>query len=381
MTSRRSEDGVPFLDLRAMNDEVADDVDAAWQEVLSNTTFIGGPAVERFEEAWARYCGTRFAVGVGNGTDALALALRALDIGLGAEVILPANTFVATVEAVVAAGATPRFVDVDPATLLMSATAVEAAVTPDTAAVIVVHLYGQVSDMDALARVADRAGIVLLEDAAQAHGATWRSKKAGSLGRAGCFSFYPGKNLGAYGDAGAIVTDDRDLAERVRSLADHGRAPSSKHLHPLAGINSRLDALQGAVLTAKLARLDGWNAARREAVRAYRDRLQGAGVRLLRGIAGGIGAHHLEVVRVPRRDEVRAALARDGVQTALHYPVPCHKQEPYERFSFAPLPVVEQAAKEILSLPLFPHITGAQIEQVSNSLESAVRQDARAHAS
>ena len=236
--------GVPFTSVTATTREIRTAVDRAWADLLNSSRFVGGDAVEEFERAWASYCGVPEAVGVGNGTDALFLTLMALGIGAGDEVIVPANTFIASAEAVVLAGAAPRFADVSPDTLLLTPEQLQAAVTPRTAAVIVVHLYGQMAAMDALQRAADQAGIVLIEDAAQAHGASWRGRRAGSIGRAGCFSFYPAKNLGAFGDAGAVVTADTALADRIRSLRDHGRTRFSRYQHEFVGTNSRLDALQ-----------------------------------------------------------------------------------------------------------------------------------------
>ena len=254
---------IPFLDVAAMTREVRDAVDPAWRSVLASSRFIGGEIVEQFEAEWAAYCGVGHAVGVANGTDALQLTLTALGIGPGDEVIVPANTFVATAEAVVLAGAIPRFADVCPDTLLLTPGCLEAAITSRTRAVIVVHLYGQMPDMTALCQAADAAGIAVIEDAAQAHGAAWRGQRAGSIGVAGCFSFYPGKNLGAFGDAGAVVTADGGLAGRIKVLRDHGRSAGSHYQHEQVGTNSRLDALQAAVLSAKLTRLEAWNTARR----------------------------------------------------------------------------------------------------------------------
>ena len=260
---------VPFTDLAAMTRDVRAAVDRGWASLLESGRFIGGEAVEEFEHAWSAYCGVPYAVGVGNGTDALQLVISALGIGQGDEVIVPANTFVATAEAVVAAGATPRFADVDPRTLLLTPEQLQAVVTVRTRAVIVVHLYGQMADIDALSQAAARAGLVVIEDAAQAHGATWRGRRAGSIGRAGCFSFYPGKNLGAFGDAGAVVTADAGLAQRIRCLRDHGRMAGSHYRHELIGANSRLDALQAVVLSAKLPRLAAWTDARRSVAARY----------------------------------------------------------------------------------------------------------------
>src|SRR3954447_19442910 len=254
---------IPFADLTVMTDEVRGEVEAGFRDVLDSGRFIGGDLVERFEQQWAAYCGTGHAVAVGNGTDALHLALRALGIGPGDEVVVPTTTFVATAEGVILAGATPRFADVSPDTLLLTPETLAAAITPRTRAVIAVHLYGQMADMDAIGRVAASSGLAVLEDAAQAHGACWRGARAGSFGHAGCFSFYPGKNLGAFGDAGAVVTQDAELARRLRSMRDHGRGGGSHYEHEFVGTNSRMDALQAAVLQAKLPRLESWVAARR----------------------------------------------------------------------------------------------------------------------
>jgi dTDP-4-amino-4,6-dideoxygalactose transaminase len=362
---------VPLTDLGAMTADVWEALEAGWKQVSASSGFIGGSHVREFEEEWARYCGTAHAVGVANGTDAIELALRALGIGRGDEVIVPCNSFVATAEAVLLAGATPQFVDVDAASLLMTPQVIEAAIGPRTAAVVVVALYGNMPAMDEIARLASARGLALVEDAAQAHGSTWQGKKAGSFGVAGCFSFYPGKNLGAFGDAGAVVTDDQALAETIRSLGNHGRLAGASHIHALAGRNSRLDALQAAVLSAKLPRLDDWNQARRAAVASYRRRLS-PDVRMLRTGDDAGSTYHQCVVRVPNRDRVQAALGRAGIESGVHYPIPCHQQEPYRKFATGPLPVAEQAASEILSLPVFPHITERQVAYVSSHLNEIV---------
>lgn len=362
---------VPFTDLPAATAEVKAAVAGAWQQLLDTGAFIGGEAVDRFEKAWADYCGTSHAVGVANGTDAIRLTLTALGIGAGDEVIVPANTFIASAAAVVHAGATPRFADVDPATLLLNPQTLQAAVTKATRAVLIVHLYGQIPDMDALARTAGEAGLVIIEDAAQAHGATWRGRPAGSLGRAGCFSFYPAKNLGAFGDAGAVVTSDAELAERIRCLSDHGRVPGSHHRHELIGTNSRLDALQAAVLTAKLAKLDDWTQARRAIAARYRAAFTGSPVRLIDELPPAHGAYHLAVARVHHRETLRDRLAAMGIHTGIHYPVPCHQQPPYRRYAAAHLPAAEQAAREIVSLPIFPHMTDGQTTRVCNAVHRA----------
>ena len=286
---------VPFTDLGAMTHDVRAAVDAAWHDLLERSDFVGGEAVERFEAAWAQYCGTEEAVAVANGTDALLLTLRGLGIGPGDEVVVPANTFVATAEAVVLAGA-PRFADVDPATALLTAGTLAAALTPRVAAVIVVHLYGQPADMDAIGDVAARAGVMVVEDAAQAHGATWRGRRAGSMSRAGCFSFYPGKNLGAFGDAGAVVTSDPALADVLRSLRNHGRIPGAT---PATACSSGPTAgwtRSRPRCSAKLAQLDGWTAARCRIVERYRQAVPAELARMITVAPGAESAHHLAVV-------------------------------------------------------------------------------------
>ena len=360
---------VPFMDLSPMTSDVRDQVSSGWSALLDSNRFIGGEAVDRFESQWAAYCGTSEAVGVANGTDALQLTFRALGIGPGDEVIIPANSFVATAEAVVLAGATPRFADVDPHTLLITPATAEAAVSRRTRAIVVVHLYGQMPDMDALRVTADRLGVALIEDAAQAHGASWLTDTAGSVGHAGCFSFYPGKNLGAFGDAGAVVTSDPQLAAHIRSLRDHGRTAGSHYDHGLVGTNSRLDAVQAVVLSAKVAHLDRWNAARRAIAERYRAAAAGRCFDVVAETTGSRGVYHLAVIRTPQRPEVQNWLGAQGIDTAVHYPTPIHCLEPYRPFADEPLPVAEGAAAELLSLPMFPHLEPAQVEHVCEALE------------
>jgi dTDP-4-amino-4,6-dideoxygalactose transaminase len=367
---------VPLLDLRSMHRDVQLGLDDVWRTALETSAFVGGEEVDTFEVAWAGYSQRAYCIGVGNGTDAIALALRGLEIGPGDEVIVPANTFIATAEGVLAAGASPRFVDVDPTTHLISSATIEPAIGPRTKAIIAVYLHGNMPDMRDLTDFAHDLGIPLIGDAAQAHGSTWRGRPAGSFGVASCFSFYPGKNLGALGDAGAIVTDDAALAERIRSLADHGRSPTSGNVHQFVGTNSRLDAVQAGVLTVKLPFLQRWNERRRLVAAKYDAALSPISDRLapLPVPEDVLSSFHHYVVRTPFRDQVRECLASQGIETGIHYPIPCHLQEPYRSFSTTALPVAEHAAQEILSLPMFPHLTDDQIAFVSSSMAWVVHQ-------
>jgi dTDP-4-amino-4,6-dideoxygalactose transaminase len=355
---------VRFLDLDALHAPIRDQLDAVWEEVVSNSSFIGGHHVEAFERRWAAYCTREMCIGVANGTDAIELVLAALGIGPGDDVIVPANTFVATAEAVVTVGASPVFVDVDPNTLLMTPEGLEAAVTPRTRAVLVVHLYGQVADMRGIKAVADRAGVAIVEDAAQAHGARFDGRPAGSFGVAATFSFYPGKNLGALGDGGAIVTDDATLADTIRSLANHGRGHHLLHTH--RGRNSRLDALQAGLLSAKLALLDEWNLRRRIVHDQYVERFQDTAVRTLATLPGGQPVHHLEVIRVDDRDRLRDRLDQHGIATGIHYALPCHKHPAFAEFDVQPLPVAEAAAANQLSIPMHPTLTADEVDLVAD---------------
>ena len=364
---------VPLSDLAAMSRDVAPALETAWREITASSSFIGGPWVRRFEEEWAEYCGRALCVGVANGTDSIELILRALGVGAGDEVIVPTNTFIATAEGVMLAGATPRFADIDPGTLMITAEAIADAITPRTAAVIAVDLYGNMPDMGAVAEIAGAHGLALIEDAAQAQGSMWRGARAGSFGVASSFSFYPGKNLGAFGDAGAVVTDDAALAGRIRQLANHGRTPEDGNAHVVVARNSRLDGLQAGVLSAKLTMLDEWNRARRAAAAMYTALLDPGLVEVLEVRSEVESVHHQFVVQVDDRDEVRAELADRGVDSAVHYPVPCHRQPAYTEFAPGSLPIAERAAGRIVSLPLFPHISEPQVEHVTASLNAAVR--------
>lgn len=365
---------VPFTDLAPMASEVWASIEKDYLASLLAGHYIGGTAVSDFERDWAAYCGTDCAVGVANGTDALELTLMALGIGPGDEVIVPANTFIATAAAVVRAGAIPRFADVSDDTLLMTPENLAEAITPRTRAVIVVHLFGQLPDMMGLQAVAADAGILLIEDAAQAHGAEWDGRRAGSFGVAATFSFYPGKNLGAFGDAGAVVTSRPELADRVRALANHGRSQGAAHYeHDFLGTNSRLDVLQAIALSGKLARVDAWTRRRVAVADRYRDQLGSTGVKLTGVAPYAHHVYHLFVVRVAGRAAVRDEMARRGIETGVHYPVPCHLQPPLQRFTDRPLPVAERAAGELLSLPIFPHQTDDQVDLVCEALVDALR--------
>jgi dTDP-4-amino-4,6-dideoxygalactose transaminase len=362
---------VPFLDLAAVTALQRDEVELAWKSVLEHGRFVGGSEVETFERAFAGYCETDYCVGVGNGTDALELILTGLGIGPGDEVILPTNTFVATAEAVCAVGARPRFVDVLPDTLQIDPDAALAAAGSRAAAIIAVHLFGQMADMLRLGAVAQRLGVALVEDAAQAHGARFAGRPAGSTGVAAAFSFYPGKNLGALGDGGAVVSADADLVARIRCLANHGRADTNRFLHDVRGRNSRLDTLQAAVLTAKLRRLDADNARRRSMMQAYRDRLPDHVTPVAQHpLAEPVD--HLAVVQVPDRGEVTAAFDAAGIGWGIHYPIPCHRQAAFAEFADELLPVAEQAADRILSLPMSPTLTVEQVDRVCTVLTREV---------
>ena len=325
--------GIPMVDLAAQYRRIRAEVDAAMARVLETTAFIKGEDCGAFEREFAAYCGAAHAVGVANGTDALILALRAYGVGPGDEVVTVANTFIATGEAILLNGARPVFVDVDPVTFTMDPAKVEAAITPRTKVILPVHLYGHPADMEAIGAIAARHGLPVLEDAAQAHGAEIGGRRAGTLGHAACFSFYPGKNLGAYGDAGAVVSNDADFAARLRQIANHGGG-ANKYDNVVLGTNSRLDTLQAAVLRVKLRHLETWNTARRERVAAYDRALAGvAGVTLPRERPGTRSAWHLYTVRSEGRGALQAALKEQGIATAVHYPRPIHLQRSEEHTS------------------------------------------------
>ena len=360
---------VPFVDLKAAHAELRGELDAAIARVLDSGWFLLGEELEAFEGQFAAYCGAAHCVGVHSGLDAIELLLRAHGIGEGDEVVVPAHTFVATWLGVTRAGATPVPAAVDMGTYNLDPTAAEAAIGERTRALMPVHLYGQPADMDALRAVADRHGVLLLEDAAQAHGATLHGRRAGSLGDAAAFSFYPAKNLGALSDGGAILTGDAELAERLRMLRNYGSR--TRYVHELQGTNSRLDELQAALLRVKLAKLDDWNARRRRLAERYLGEL--TGVVLPEMQPGAEHAWHLFVVRHPERDRLQRELGESGIETLIHYPVAPHLCGAYEGIE-APREQVECAetiAREVLSLPMGPHVSDEQAQAVIEAVNAA----------
>ena len=359
---------IPFLDLGAAYRELAPEIDAAVARVLASGWYIGGPEVEAFEAAWAAHCEAAHCVGTANGLDALTLSLRALDIGPGDEAIVPSNTYIATWLAVSAAGATPVPVEPDPATHAIDPERIEAAVTPRTRAVLPVHLYGHPADLDPVLAVARRHGLAVVEDAAQAHGARYRGRRIGAHGDAVCWSFYPGKNLGALGDAGAVTTDDPALAARIRRLGNYGSA--RKYENAERGANSRLDPLQAAVLGVKLGVLDAWTERRRAVAARYSEALAGTGLVLPGAADWAEPVWHLYVVRSAERDALQARLREAGVGTLIHYPIPPHMQEAYRDAGHPPdsLPLARRLAAEVLSLPVGPNLTAAEADAVIDAV-------------
>lgn len=363
---------IPFLDLGAATAELRSEIDAALARVLTSGRYIGGEEVAAFEREFATYVEARHAIGVGNGLDALHLALRAVGVGAGDEVIVASNTFIATWLAVSMAGATPVPVEPDPLTHNLDPNAVELAITPRTRAILPTHLYGLPADLHPILDLAARHGLKVVEDAAQAHGARYRGKRIGAHGDAVCWSFYPGKNLGALGDGGAVTTDDPDIAERVRLLGNYGSR--TKYANEVAGVNSRLDPLQAAVLRVKLRRLDEWNARRLAVAALYRERLASLPLTLPVSPDWAEPAWHLFVVQTADRDRLAAALAGSRIETLIHYPIPPHRQKAYAAKGLVQgsLPIAEQLAERVLSLPLGPHVSLAQAEEVTTAIREAL---------
>ncbi len=362
---------VPFVDLKAQYLEIKDDIDKSIKNVIADTAFVGGQFVKSFEQAFAEFCSADYCIGVGNGTDALFLALKCAGIGNGHEVIVPANSFIATSEAVTQTGARVVFCDIDVHTYTLDVRQLESLFTQKTKAIIPVHLYGHPADMTAILEWAAKHDIIVIEDAAQAHGATYKEKPVGTLGHAGCFSFYPGKNLGAYGDAGAVVTNDPELAEKITMAANHGRVDKYDHL--FEGVNSRLDGIQAAILQSKLKYLKKWTAQRRLNASIYNKLLKDVEVVAPQESSDVLAVYHLYVIRVKdgKRDALKQFLAEKGIASGIHYPIALPNLQAYAYLGHksSTFPVAAQCAKEILSLPMYPELTGEKIEYVVQNIQ------------
>jgi dTDP-4-amino-4,6-dideoxygalactose transaminase len=359
---------VPYLDLRAQYRTLRSEVLAALEEVCESTGFAQGPATSEFETKFAAYCGVDHCVSLNSGTTALHLALRCLDVGPGDEVVTVSMTFIATAWAISYVGATPVFVDIDPVRRTLNPDNLEAAITSRTKAIIPVHLYGMPAEMDRIMAIAQRHGVPVIEDAAQAHGARYRGRRVGQFGKIACFSFYPSKNLGAYGEGGALVTNDASVARRARSLRDH--AQSQKYLHDELGYNYRMDGFQGAVLSIKLKHLDEWNRARIDCARLYTELLKDSSYKLPAHISDSECVWHCYVIETPERDRVRSALQDVGIQSAIHYPVPVHLQKAYAHLDYrsGDLPVTEALCEQCLSLPIYPELSKEKMSRVASAL-------------
>ncbi|OGO31583.1 MAG: erythromycin biosynthesis sensory transduction protein eryC1 [Chloroflexi bacterium RBG_16_56_11] len=358
---------IPLVDLKTQYQGIKEEVMAEIGQALDGMQLFLGKNVQAVESNFASFCGTEFAIGVGSGTDALHIAIRALGIGPGDEVVTVAHTFIATVEAIVLAGARPVLVDIDPVTCNMDPAQVEKAITSRTRAIIPVHLYGHPADMDPILDLAGAYRLKVIEDACQAHGAEYRGRRTGSLGDIGCFSFYFTKNLGGYGEGGIITTSDPDIAKTCRMIRDHGQ--NAKYYHAVMAINGRLDEVQAAVLKVKLAYLDKWTEMRRDIASAYSARLPSSIIKP-REMPWGKHVYHLYVVRTPERDQLKEWLESKGVSTGMHYPVPVHMQEAWRRYGGAEcsLPVTEKTVKEILSLPIYPELTESEVGYICDSI-------------
>ena len=363
---------IPFGNLQAQYRSIKPEIDQAILGALETSQFILGPEVAAFEREFAAYCGAREGIGVNSGTSALHLALLAAGAGPGDEVITVPFTFVATVAAICYTGAAPVYVDIDPLSYTMDPARLEAAITPRTKAILPVHLYGHSADMDPILEIARRRGIPVIEDAAQAHGARYKGRPVGSFGGMACYSFYPGKNLGAYGEGGMVVTSNPEFAGFIRKMRDWGQ--SRRYYHDLRGFNYRLEGIQGAILRVKLRHLEAWTEARRANAAIYGQALAGLGVGLPREMPHSRHVYHVYAVRVPHRDAVVEAMTAAGVQTGVHYPIPVHLQDAYrdERYPEGSFPVSETVAREVLSLPMFPELTRAQIEEVAAAMQRAL---------
>jgi dTDP-4-amino-4,6-dideoxygalactose transaminase len=360
---------VNFVDLKAQYQTIKPEIDKAIENVISNTAFILGKAVAEFEDQFAAYCGAKHCVGINSGTSALIMALKALDVGEGDEVITTTNTFIATAEAISFAGATPVLVDIEDKNYNMDPGKLEKAITGKTKAVIPVHLYGQPADMDPILEIANRKGVAVIEDSCQAHGAKYKGKRAGGLGTVACFSFYPGKNLGAYGEGGAVTTNDEGIAQKVRMLRDHGSP--KKFYHEFIGNNCRLEGIQGAVLSVKLKHLDKWNDGRRKNADLYRKYLEGTGVGLPEEMPYARHVYHVFCVRVKDREKLIDFLKEKGIFTNIHYPIPIHLQKAYQFLGYkkGDFPVTEGSMDQILSLPMFAELTEEEIKYTADGIK------------
>jgi|SRR5579859_2714516 len=364
---------VPYLDLKAQYQSIKPEIDAAIARVLDSCQFILGPEVAAFEKEFAAYCDVAQCVALNSGTSALHLALLAAGIGPGDEVITVPFTFVASVAAILYAGARPVLIDIDPQSFTMDPAAIEAAISPRTKAILPVHLYGQTADMDPIMEVARQRNLVVIEDAAQAHGAKYKGLAAGSIGDIACFSFYPGKNLGAYGEGGAVTTSNPKFANTIRTLRDWGQ--DRKYHHQLRGYNYRMDGFQGAVLRVKLRHLNQWTEARRSIVRRYNELLADCDVQTPVEMPWGGHVYHVYTIRTPDRDVLHSSLTNDGIQTGIHYPIPVHLQPAYSDLGYGPgsFPNAEKAADEVLSLPLYPELSSQAIEEVIRGVKKAIK--------
>ena len=359
---------IPYLNLTAQYQSIKSEIDGAIQKVIESSTFALGPSVSEFESAFAEYCHTEYCIGVNSGSNALLLALKALDVGPGDEVITAANSFIASAAAIVHAGAKPALVDVDPDSRNMDPKLLPLALSRKTKAIIPVHLYGRMADMDSILQIARKHDVAVLEDAAQAHGAQYRGKPAGSIGRAAAFSFYPAKNLGAFGEAGAIVTNDPAVDRQIRMLRDHGSI--SKYSHELVGYNARMDGIQGAVLRVKLKHLDEWNNARIRVAGWYQELLQNLPLRLPSVDDDYQQVFHLYVIETEKRDKLQQYLTEHGAPTLIHYPIPIHLQKAFEYLGYqhGDFPVTERLSREILSLPIYPELSQSQVEYICDRI-------------
>jgi dTDP-4-amino-4,6-dideoxygalactose transaminase len=368
---------IPFLDLKAHHAPLRDEIDRAIGEVIESNAFAGGPFVDRFEKNFAAYCNCQYAVGLGSGTEALWLVLLACRVGAGDEVITVPSTFMATAEAITYAGAKPVFVDVNERSYTMDPAGLTKAVTPRTKAIMPVHLFGQMADMDPILEFARAHNLFVIEDAAQAHGAEYKAHKAGALGDAGCFSFYPGKNLGALGEAGAVVTNNFELQEKIRILRDHGQV--RKYHHTTVGWNCRMDGIQGAVLDVKLKYLQRGNERRRAHAQQYNEALGGIeGIIRPREAAYARHVYHIYAIRTQERNQVLRRLGERGIGCGVHYPIPVHLQDAYKCLGYekGTFPIAEQIAEEFISLPMFPELTEMQIELVSEAVRESIALEA-----